>query len=157
MNLPSSFFIAIIPTYLLGQMYANPPEFESQGTILNFRKRNKFLRCLFTLSIKHEIRHFHVLLVQKRRNPFLARFRCRRVRLNLKVPNLKKILGYLQPKPGGMIDYGSWPKQSPHHNTISRYTSRVNLILTILRTKIPRVWGSNYHCYKGYNTKGIIP
>ena len=67
---------------------------------------------------------------------FLGRFRCRRVRLNLKVPNLKKILGYLQPKLGGMIDYGSWPKQSPHHNTISRYTSTVNIILTNFRTKI---------------------
>ena len=56
--------------------------------------------------------------------------------LNLKVPNLKKIGDYLQPKPGGIIDYGSWPKQSPHHNTISRYTSTVNIILTNLRKKI---------------------
>ena len=31
---------AIIPTYLLGQMYANPPEFEFQVTIFEFRKRN---------------------------------------------------------------------------------------------------------------------
>ena len=36
-----SVFIAIIPTYLLCQMYANPPEFEFQGTIFKFRKRNK--------------------------------------------------------------------------------------------------------------------
>ena len=25
----------------------------------------KFCRCLFTLSIKHEIMHFHVIVVQK--------------------------------------------------------------------------------------------
>ena len=56
--------------------------------------------------------------------------------LNLKVPNLKKIGDYFKPKPGGKINYGSWPKQSPHHNTISRYTSTVNIILTNLRTKI---------------------
>ena len=31
---------AIIPTYLLCQMYANPPEFEFQVTIFEFRKRN---------------------------------------------------------------------------------------------------------------------
>ena len=63
--------------------------------------------------------------------------------LNLKVPNLKKILDYLQPKPGGMIDYGSWPKHSPHHNTICRYTSRVNLILTNLRTKIHKWYSAS--------------
>ena len=34
---------AIIPTYLLCQMYANPPEFEFQVTIFEFRKRNKNL------------------------------------------------------------------------------------------------------------------
>ena len=31
---------AIIPTYLLCQMYANPPELEFQVTMLEFRKRN---------------------------------------------------------------------------------------------------------------------
>ena len=76
--------------------------------------------------------------------------------LNLKVPNLKKIGDYLQPKPGGIIDYGSWPKQSPHHNTISRYTSRVNLILTNFRAKIHKwysaSWEEPYQCYKGYNS-----
>ena len=63
--------------------------------------------------------------------------------LNLKVPNLKKIGDHLQPKPGGIIDYGSWPKQSPHHNTISRYTSTVNIILTNLRTKIHKWYSAS--------------
>ena len=58
------------------------------------------------------------------------------VSLNFKAPNLKKIGDYLQPKPGGITDYASWPKRYPHHNTISRYTSRVNLILINLRAKI---------------------
>ena len=34
-------FIAIIPTYSLCQVHANPPEFEFQRTIFNFTKRNK--------------------------------------------------------------------------------------------------------------------
>ena len=34
-------FIAIIPTYSLCQVHANPPEFEFQRTIFKFRKRNK--------------------------------------------------------------------------------------------------------------------
>ena len=63
--------------------------------------------------------------------------------LNLKVGNLKKIGDYLQPKTGGITDYGSWPKQHPHHNTISRYTSRVNLILTNLRTKIHKWYSAS--------------
>ena len=41
-----SVFIAIIPTYLLCQMYAHLPKFEFQGTILNFRKRNKISSLL---------------------------------------------------------------------------------------------------------------
>ena len=148
-------------------MYANTPEFEFQGTILKFRKRNKILPCLFTFSIKHEIRHFTSYLCKNGKEMykkarclckvlFLGRFCCRRVRLNLKVPNLKKIGDYLQPKPGAIINYSAWPKQSPHHNTISRYTSRVNLILTNLRTKIHKWYsaslGEPYQCYKGYNT-----
>ena len=78
--------------------------------------------------------------------------------LNLKVPNLKKIGDYLEPKTGGITDYGSWPKQSLNHNTISRYTSRVNLILTNLPTKIHKWYSACLGeqilmtCYKGYNT-----
>ena len=63
--------------------------------------------------------------------------------LNLKVPNLKKIGDYLDSKPGGITDYGSWPKQSPHHNTINKYTPRVNLILTNLRTKIHKWYSAS--------------
>ena len=33
-------------SYLLCQMYANPPEFELQGTIFKLRKRNKILSLL---------------------------------------------------------------------------------------------------------------
>ena len=44
----------------------NPPEVKSQGTISKFRKKKKFCRCLFTLSLKHEIRHFDVSVVQRR-------------------------------------------------------------------------------------------
>ena len=51
-------------SYLLCQMYANPPEFKFQGTIFNFKKRNKIRRCLYTFSIKHEIRHLNVVVVQ---------------------------------------------------------------------------------------------
>ena len=40
---------------------------EFQGTIFKFKseKKNKFRRCLFTLSIKSKIRHLHVVVVQK--------------------------------------------------------------------------------------------
>ena len=57
----------IIPTHLLCQMQANPPEIEFYGTIFKFRKKIKFCHCLFTFSVKREIRHFHVVVVQKRR------------------------------------------------------------------------------------------
>ena len=33
-------------SYLLGQIYANPSEFEFQGTIFKFRKRNKISSLL---------------------------------------------------------------------------------------------------------------
>ena len=126
----------------------------SKGPYSSSESEIKFLPCLFTFSTKHEIRHFHVLIVQKRqRNEQKAWCTCKVVlllikrllflevllavvSLNFKAPNLKKIGDYLQPKPGGITDYGSWPKRYPHHNTISRYTSRVNLILINLRAKI---------------------
>ena len=47
-----SVFIAIIPTYLLCQMYTNPPEFEFQGTIYKFTKRNKLSSLLVYLLHK---------------------------------------------------------------------------------------------------------
>ena len=45
----------------------NPNGVEFQGTIFKFKseKKNKFRRCLFTLSIKSKIRHLHVVVVQK--------------------------------------------------------------------------------------------
>ena len=46
-------------------MKGNPPRVEFFGTKSKFRKR-KFRRCLFTSSIEREIRHFHVVGVQKR-------------------------------------------------------------------------------------------
>ena len=46
-------------------MYENPPEFEFQGTILKFRKRNTISSLLVCVLHKHEIRHFHVVVVQK--------------------------------------------------------------------------------------------
>jgi len=58
-----SVFIATIPTHLLCQMYVNPPEVEFLGTL---SEREIKLRCLFTYSIKCEIRHFDVVFVQKR-------------------------------------------------------------------------------------------
>ena len=67
-----SVFIAIIPTYLLCQILANPPEVEFQGTIsgahhIQVQKAEiKFRRCLFPFSTKHEIRYFHGVVVQKR-------------------------------------------------------------------------------------------
>ena len=56
-----------MPTHLLCQMFVNPPEVEFQAAISKFWDREiKFRLCLFTFSIKREIRHFHVVVVQKR-------------------------------------------------------------------------------------------
>ena len=57
--------MAIIPTYhayLLFQMYVNPPEFEFQGTIRK-RKIISSLLVYVLRTIKHEIRHFHVVII----------------------------------------------------------------------------------------------
>ena len=48
-----SVLIAIVPTHLLGHPSSSKRE-------ITFR------HCLFTFYIKHEIRHFHVAVVQKR-------------------------------------------------------------------------------------------
>ena len=37
------------------------------GPYLSSEREIKFRRCLFTFSVKREIRHFHVVVVQKRR------------------------------------------------------------------------------------------
>ena len=60
-----SVYIAIIPAHLHCQMQPNPPGVEFLGTISKYSKR-KFRRCLFTSSVKREIRHFHVVVEQKR-------------------------------------------------------------------------------------------
>ena len=47
-------------------MWANPPEAEFQVTISKLRKRNKISSLLVYVLHKREIRHFHVVVVQKR-------------------------------------------------------------------------------------------
>ena len=61
-----SVFIANIPIHLLCQMWANPPGAEFGGTYPSSEREIKFHHCLFTYSIKCEIRHFHVVVMQKR-------------------------------------------------------------------------------------------
>ena len=47
-----SVFIAIIPTHLLCQLYANPPGIEILGPISKFRKRNKISSLLVYVLYK---------------------------------------------------------------------------------------------------------
>ena len=70
---------------------------------------------------------------------------------------MKKIGDYLQPKPGAIINYSAWPKQYPHHNTISRYTPRVNIILANFRAKIQKSLNRDLGETHTEVTKGIIP
>ena len=70
-----SFYIAIIPTYLLCKTVANLPEFEFQKTIFKFRKRNKISFCLSTFFIKREINQILVVVVQKRQRNVQKRVR----------------------------------------------------------------------------------
>ena len=63
----------------------------------------------------------------------------------------------MQPKPEAIINYSAWPKQYPHHNTISRYTSRVNLILTNFRAKNSEIVFRDLGETHNEVTKGIIP
>ena len=62
-------------SFSLYRDYSYPITLSSRGTLLklNFKgpypsseREIKFRRCLFTSCIKHEIRHFHVVVVQKR-------------------------------------------------------------------------------------------
>ena len=53
--------MVIIPTHLLCQMKANPPGDEFLGTIFKYSRRNKISSLLV-----YEIRHVHVVVVQKR-------------------------------------------------------------------------------------------
>ena len=54
----------LFPAYLLCQMYGNLTGVEIQ---VQGRRQKKFRRCLFTLSMKRKVRHFHVVVEQKRR------------------------------------------------------------------------------------------
>ena len=55
----NSIFIAIIPSRLLCQMYENSPGVEFLRALSKLRKRKK-----------HETRHFHVVVVQKRQEMY---------------------------------------------------------------------------------------
>ena len=58
---------AAIPSRFLCRMYANSSGVEFlRAQYTSKEGERKFRRCLFTSSIKHEIRHFHVVVVQKR-------------------------------------------------------------------------------------------
>ena len=48
--------MAIIPIYLLCQMYANPSEFKFQGTVFKFRERNKISSLL--VYVLHKLRNW---------------------------------------------------------------------------------------------------
>ena len=85
-------FIAIIPTYFI-KCTRTLMNLNSKGPYSSSESEIKFRLCLFTFSIKHEIRHFHVVVVQKRQRNvqksvlyvclsnllFFRRFRCRRL------------------------------------------------------------------------------
>ena len=45
----------------------------SKGPYLGSEREIKFRRCLFTFSVKREIRHFHVVVVQKRRTNYIQK------------------------------------------------------------------------------------
>ena len=53
-------------SYLLSRLYANPPTFESKRPYSSSESEITFRRCLFTFSVKQEIRHFHAVVVQNR-------------------------------------------------------------------------------------------
>ena len=54
-----------LPTYFV-KCRRTLLEFNSSGPCPSSGREIKFPRCLFTYSIKREIRHFHVVVVQKR-------------------------------------------------------------------------------------------
>ena len=56
---------AFIPVCLKCQKWANFHGVDFLGTALNFRKRKKIRRRLFASSIKREIMHFLVVIVQR--------------------------------------------------------------------------------------------
>ena len=48
-------------------MYANVPELVSWGPYSSLERERKICSLVFTSSIKGKIRHFHVVVVQRRR------------------------------------------------------------------------------------------
>ena len=58
--------MAIIPAHLLDQNKANPPGVEILGSLSRFRRRNRISPSIVLFSIKCKIRHFHVVVMQKR-------------------------------------------------------------------------------------------
>ena len=63
-----SVFIAIIPTNYFVERTRTLLKLNSKGPYSSSESKIKFLRCLFTFSIKHEIRHFHVVVQKRQRN-----------------------------------------------------------------------------------------
>ena len=63
-----SVFIAIIPTNYFVERTRTLLNLNSKGPYSSSESKMKFLRCLFTFSIKHEIRHFHVVVQKRQRN-----------------------------------------------------------------------------------------
>ena len=57
-------FVVFIPIRWKCQLSVNFPGIEFLGTSLKFRWERKICRRLFTSSIEHEIRHFHIQVVQ---------------------------------------------------------------------------------------------
>ena len=61
-------YVTLVWYYWIWSLGIHKPYWSGfQGTISEFRREIKFPRCLFTFSIKSEIRHFHLIVVQKRK------------------------------------------------------------------------------------------
>ena len=63
-----SVFIVIIPTTYFVKRTRTLLNLNSKGPYSRSESKIKFRRCLFTFSIKHEIRHFHVVVQKRQRN-----------------------------------------------------------------------------------------
>ena len=62
-----SVFIAIIPNNYFVKRTRTLLNLNSKGPYSSSESKIKFRRCLFTFSIKHEIRHFHVVFSCRKR------------------------------------------------------------------------------------------
>ena len=107
----TSNFIALIPTRTIRQMLVIFSGAEFKKTVSEFRKRKrKSLLSSFTSSTKREIRHFHVVVVQRRQRNVqksvmhvqsccfadlnLLLF-CRSSNVAFKLPNIRSSVFYL--------------------------------------------------------------